>query len=100
MVEQEHRMLVMMAALIQQVLVVLQVMIAPLEVKEDMQVVEKEEMVEMQNNQHKMEILEKQVVENGKTAQTLGLEELLVVMVLQFVKEVVYLGLLELTQEQ
>ena len=93
-------MLVMMAALIQQVLVVLQVMIAPLEVKEDMQVVEKEEMVEMQNNQHKMEILEKQVVENGKTAQTLGLEELLVVMVLQFVKEVVYLGLLELTQEQ
>jgi hypothetical protein len=100
MVEQEHQMLVVMVALIQQVLVVLQVMIAPLEVKEDMQVVEKEEMVQIQNNQHKMEILERQVVENGKAAQALGLEEVLVVMVLQFVKQVVCLGLLELTQEQ
>ena len=78
----------------------LEALIATLEVKEDTQVVEKVDMVEIFKNQQKMEIMEKQVVENGKTAQTMGLEESLVVMVLQFVKQVVNLGLLELTQEQ
>ena len=76
---------------------VLQVMIVILEVKEDLQVVEKVEMVEMLNNQQKMEMVEKQVVENGKMGHPLELVERQVVMVLQFVKQVVYLGLLELT---
>ena len=71
------------------VMVVLQALIATLEVKEDTQVVEKVDMVEIFKNQQKMEILEKQVVENGKMAHPLGLEERLAVMVLQFVKQVV-----------
>ena len=88
-VEQEHQTLVRMLIQLMLVMVVLQALIAPLEVKEDTQVVEEVDMVEIFKNQQKMEMVEKQVVENGKMAHPLGLEERLVVMVLQFVKQVV-----------